>query len=274
MKIVTTTSVFPASFDALDTLPRLARLGFDGLDLAFDYCDSADSPFMGAKYEDWAKQLRENAEKLNVTFSHSHAPFDADGRGDIVERTMRCAEIIGAKYTVVHPIWRKADGSYYDDFSEFIEVNSKEIQPILEVAARHNVTVLSENLLWGASIYAEAISDLVDEVNTPFFGWCYDTGHANAFGHDCTVLAELKRVPLSLHIQDNNGDGRDEHLIPGDGTIDWKRFLHMLKTIGYKGDFVLEAHHQSIEAADAKRDAILSELVTRSRRMVEFYNSL
>ena len=274
MKIITTSSVFPAQMDAFDTLPRLANLGFDGIDVAFDYCvtNTVDG-FMSEHYLDWAKKFREKADVLGVILSPSHAPFDASARGDIVKRTMECASILGAKYTVVHPIWRKSDDRFYEDFDEFVEVNVKAIQPILEVAEKYGVTVLSENLLWGASIHPKAISDLVDAVTSPCFGWCYDTGHAKAFGLSSTDLIGLNSVPLSLHIHDNFGIKWDEHLIPGDGNIDWKEFLDVLKTIGYQGEFVLEAHHQTIDAPDEERDGLLMTLLDRSRKMVAYLNN-
>ena len=134
--------------------------------------------------------------------------------------------------------------------------------------------VLSENLLWGASIPAKNIAELVDTVDSPWFGWCYDTGHANALGDSLTELIGLKRVPVSLHIQDNHGDMRDEHLIPGDGNIDWNCFLTILKQIGYPGEFVIEAHHQTLDVEDDKRDAILEELLRRAKKMVAQYEAI
>ena len=273
MKIITTSSVFPYHMDPLDTLPRLANLGFDGIDIAFDYCNANEnSGFVSNNYLDWAKRLRDKADAYGVTLSHSHAPYDGSSKGDIVKRTMECAQIIGAKYTVVHPLWRKSEDTFYEDFDEFVEVNVKAIQPIIEIAGEYGITVLSENLLWGASIHPKAISNLVSAVNSPYFGWCYDTGHAKSHGLSSTDLIGLKNVPLSLHIQDNLGIKWDEHLIPGDGKIDWKEFLDVLNTIGYQGEFVLEAHHQTIDAPDEERDGLLATLLDRSRKMVAYLN--
>jgi sugar phosphate isomerase/epimerase len=82
-------------------------------------------------------------------------------------------------------------------------------------------------------------------------------------------------VPLSLHIQDTHGPGSgDEHLLPGDGSIDWKEFLHILHDIGYKGELVLEAHHQSYAAPDEEKDGILTELLRRAEKMLAYYQSL
>lgn len=159
-------------------------------------------------------------------------------------------------------------GRIITDDREFIEYNAGIIRGWLPLAEAHGVTILTENLLWGSSIHPKVIAELVREVDSPSFGWCFDTGHVHCCGVPVSVLREVSVPPLSLHIQDNHGiQVRDEHLLPGDGTIDWKEFLDILIEIGYKGDLVLEAHHQSLEAPDGEREAILSDLLERTKRM-------
>ena len=140
------------------------------------------------------------------------------------------------------------------------------IKKLLPVAQECGVVLLSENILWGASADPRNIADLVKRVDSPWFGWCFDVGHAHCSGYGPDILRQCSAVPLSLHIQDNDGSG-DGHLIPGDGTIDWDLFLTVLKEIGYLGDCVLEAHHQSLEAPDAERDAILARLMETAKTM-------
>lgn len=266
MNIVTTTCVFPPEHSVERAVLRLAALGYRHLDLAIDYCvHNADCPIFEDGWEKWANALRELAEKNGVAFTHSHAFGDAS----LGERLFRCFEVcrvLGTKYTVVHPIHKRADGGVIESDDEFLSVNVPAYKALLEEAEKNHVILLSENLLWGATIPPASISALVEEVNSPYFGWCYDTGHANARGTGSKALLEVTHVPLSLHIHDNLGR-RDDHMLPGDGTIDWKEFLDVLLEIGYKGDVVLEAHHQSLEAPDEQRDAILSELYKRAEKM-------
>ena len=73
--------------------------------------------------------------------------------------------------------------------------------------------------------------------------------------------------PISLHIQDNYGK-KDDHLIPGEGAIDWDILVKEVKAVGYTGDLVLEAHHQSLEAVDEERDEILKRLL-KSAKMLQ-----
>lgn len=266
MNIVTTTCVFPPEHSVEGALLRLAALGYRHLDLAIDYCvHNADCPILEDGWEKWANALRELAEKNGVSYTHSHA-FGNAALGAELFRCFGVCRVLGAKYTVVHPIHKRADGGVIEGDDEFLSVNVPAYQALLEEAEKNNVILLSENLLWGATIPPASISALVDEVNSPYFGWCYDAGHANARGTGSKALLEVTHVPLSLHIHDNRGR-RDDHMLPGDGNIDWKEFLDVLLEIGYKGDVVMEAHHQSLHAPDEERDAILSELLARAEKM-------
>lgn len=275
MNIVTTTSVFPFDYPCEKALLRLKQVGFRHLDLAMDYCaENKDCGFCSDGWEAWAESLRTFGEKNGVFYTHGHAWGDAASRH---EKTFRCIDvsrILGIKYLVIHPIFKHADGSFITDDEEFVRVNAEAIKPLLEYAEKQGVILLSENILWGSSIKATAISSLVEAVNSPFFGWCYDTGHANVHHLSCKELLKCKIPPVSLHIQDNHGTYADEHLLPGDGDIDWKEFLNVLKEIGYKGEMVLEAHHQSLDAKDEDRDAILTELYERAAKMRAYFLSL
>ncbi|MBR4895089.1 MAG: sugar phosphate isomerase/epimerase [Clostridia bacterium] len=262
IRIVTTTAVFQPGYPAEDAADRLARLGFEALDMALDYWCSEGSPFLGEGYRGWAASLRERAEKNGVPYTHAHAPGEA-GSAFIVGRAIETTGLLNAKYMVLHPVWREED-RIIEDASRFIAVNAEAVKPWLAEAERCGVTILSENLLWGASRDPRIISDLVRAVDSPFFGWCFDTGHANCFGYAPHILRECAVPPSSLHLQDNHG-ASDEHLIPGDGTIDWDAMAEALGECGYAGDCVLEAHHQSLDAPDDERDAILTRLLAVAR---------
>lgn len=275
MNIVTTTTVFPRCWDAVNIIKRLTMIGFKHLDLGLDYCISKpDYPFMTNEYEKWAYLQLETANECGALFTHSHAPFDVTSGYELIDRSFKCAEILGIKYMVVHPKWKKPDGSGLMYGEEFIKVNKELYLPIIEKSAKHGVKVLSENLLWGDTVKSTAISALVSDVKSEYFGWCYDTGHAYGFGDSLDELYKCSCAPDSLHIQDCHGDGRDEHLIPGDGTLDFHKLMRILKEIGYKGEFVLEAHVQSANAKDEDRNGVLERLYAKAVEFNNYYESL
>ncbi len=272
MNIVTTTSVLPPCYDQKKALTRLLACGFRHLDLSFDYLvQEPDFPFVTDAWERWAHELGDFAKAHGVQYTHAHADGDLSTRTEEMRRSFAVCRILGIPYMVIHPIFRDENQRNIDDVEQFVKVNATAVRPLLEVAERWGVTILSENLLWGASIQPASISALVEEVHSPYFGWCYDTGHAHAFGVTPDALLGLQHVPLSLHVQDNHGIRKDEHLLPGDGTVDWKRFLQVLRKIDYQGDLVLEAHHQSLDAPDEQRDAILTDLYSRAVKMRDVF---
>ncbi len=264
-RIVTTTDVFEVGYPAETAAERLAALGYEGIDMGFDYWTFDNSPFLGDGYLDWAKGVRARADKAGIVYTHAHAPGEADA-GDVIGRSIEAAAVLGARYLAVHPIWHETNGRTIETRARFLDVNAKAIKQWLPKAEECGVVLLSENLLWGASKNPRIIADLVKKVNSDWFGWCFDVGHAHCSGYEAEILRKCSVVPMSLHIQDNDGSG-DGHLIPGDGTIDWTAFLAVLRDVGYLGDCVLEAHHQSLEAPDAERDAILTRLLKTAQPM-------
>lgn len=275
MNIVTTTCVYPTEIPDIEKLERLAKIGFKHLDLALDYIVDPQHPARQENWREWAIALKNRADELGVKFTHSHAPGNSAIRGEIIERCFQVCQVLGIKYTVLHPYHQKPDGSFFYDNDEFVRVNADAVRPLLPLAEKYGVTILTENILWEASSRLEAITAFVEEVNSERFGWCFDTGHIHCLHREVSQLRDLPVVPLSLHVQDNKGKeerfGKDAHLLPGDGTIDWKEFLDILREKNYQGDLVLEAHHQSIEAPDSERDAILADLLSRAEKMRAYF---
>lgn len=272
MRIVTTTTVFGKEYPCGKAAKRLAAHGFDGLDMGFDYALAAKrSPFKAWYGALYARYLRRAAKKAGTEYTHAHAPWGDAGYLQ-VPLCLKMSKRIGAKYVVVHPTYTEADGAWLNDEKSFIRRNVELVVPWLALAEKCGVVMLSENLLSGPARDPRIIARLVRAVDSPFFGWCYDTGHAHLFGFRPEQLAECAVAPLSLHLQDNRGKG-DDHLIPGDGEIDFDATVKALKAIGYAGECVLEAHTQCLNAPDAERDAILDRLFAAGEALRDKFES-
>ena len=266
MKIVTTTSVFPPEYPAEDAARRLASLGFEGLDLAIDYCHAdPHSPFHTERAEEWARALGEGAREWGAPFTHAHGVGDFGLCSDTARKNYAVAAAVGASALVIHPITQRSDRSVIDGEDEFLTVNLAALRPHLAWAEKYGVTLLTENIPWSAAKHFYVSDRLVREANHPLFGWCYDTGHGQLAYEEPKSLIGLI-PPRSLHLQDNHrGIWNDEHLMPGDGDLDFTAVWDALTEIGYGGDYVLEAHHQTLAAEDEARDPILGEILRRSR---------
>jgi hypothetical protein len=75
-------------------------------------------------------------------------------------------------------------------------------------------------------------------------GICFDIGHAvfNGFRDEHLVgeIASAAGSLISSHVHDSDRVGRDPHLLPGDGFVDWPVVLAAYQGMGYAGAYVVE----------------------------------
>jgi sugar phosphate isomerase/epimerase len=73
---------------------------------------------------------------------------------------------------------------------------------------------------------------------------CFDIGHAHMEeGVEASFSAMRERI-VTTHIHDNHGD-KDEHLLPFEGTIDWKAALEAMASVKEKVPLVFEIKAQA-----------------------------
>jgi sugar phosphate isomerase/epimerase len=92
---------------------------------------------------------------------------------------------------------------------------------------------------------------------------CFDTGHAAITGNLPLVLRELSGHITIVHAHDNHGGG-DDHLLPGEGGIDWPKLIHELLTSGFQGPFIIE-----LNDTPEVRPATVIEGAIRARNYLE-----
>jgi len=109
--------------------------------------------------------------------------------------------------------------------------SSKKIVLLIEPAHR-----FESNLI---RMVAECAA-FIKKLQSKNFGILVDVGHLHVNGED--FLESLKRAsdfPLHIHLDDNDGSA-DQHLIPGEGTIDFGVFFEALDKVSYRGFVSLE----------------------------------
>jgi len=84
---------------------------------------------------------------------------------------------------------------------------------------------------------------LLDGVDSPFFRFCFDTGHFNVFSEAPMGSWIEAMTPYlgQLHIHDNQGI-KDQHLPPGDGKFPFADLFAILKKRKLKPIITLETH--------------------------------
>jgi len=160
-----------------------------------------------------------------------------------VEKTALALLRLGGEILVVHP------GSEIEDEKTRKarrEKSEQSIEEILKFCEYWGIKIALENTLPGKT--GDSIPEILEIVrnfNSKNLGICLDTGHCNItsslYNHSEVVkcLPGIKEYLCHLHIHDNLGKS-DDHYLPFEGNIDWKRFIKSLKKINYQGVFMFE----------------------------------
>jgi sugar phosphate isomerase/epimerase len=85
----------------------------------------------------------------------------------------------------------------------------------------------------------EALLDLLRTARFTDIGICLDVGHAHLAAGVKHAFDTFRDLIRTTHIHDNHSE-RDEHLWPGNGTIDWKETLDLLRSAPHVPALVLE----------------------------------
>ncbi len=233
-------------------LDTLARTGAHGVELFaarqhFDYTDRAT-------LRELAEWFRGNALK---PFS-MHAPLWSDtdsGRGgepsvnvvhtdkgrridamDEIKRALEAAEQIPFQHMVVHL------GERNDTWdTRTLEDALTALEHLQTYARPLGVKLLVENIQNEVTTPAH-LREILTVGHFDDIGVCLDVGHAHIEGGVSAALAALGPRVRTAHLHDNHGE-RDEHLWPGEGTIEFEQTLAGLKAAPQQPAGVLEIHY-------------------------------
>ena len=155
-----------------------------------------------------------------------------------LQQSLSVAGKLNTHLMVIHP---GVDKWRYPNLEQTWMALAKDFfPPLIEQAAGYGCRLAIEN------IYEETpdtLVQLVDGINSEWFGHCFDAGHWHLFGK--RPMAEwLKAIGpklFHLHLHDNHGRA-DEHLPVGDGTIDFSPLQFHLRNTSTLPSMTLEAH--------------------------------
>jgi len=82
------------------------------------------------------------------------------------------------------------------------------------------IVLALENGMVGYMASNDELLSFVESYDSPAVGLCYDSGHAHVMGDAVGALEAFAPHVVTVHLHDNDG-ASDQHLIPGQGTIDW-----------------------------------------------------
>jgi sugar phosphate isomerase/epimerase len=184
---------------------------------------------------------RDGAPGVNVLHPDKARRIDAM---DEIKRALESAEYIPIRHLVLHL------GERTDTWSpRSIEYALTALEHLGAFARPLGVGLLVENIL-SEPTTPEHLMTILQMGHLDGVGICLDLGHAHIGGGIAEALGILGNRVVSVHVHDNHGV-RDEHLWPGEGTIDWPAAAEGLKGLANPPALVLEIAHTPAETAAA-----------------------
>jgi sugar phosphate isomerase/epimerase len=167
-----------------------------------------------------------------------------------LERSAEMAAAVGAEVVVVHPPFRW-QREYARDF----------VNGIAALEESSGIAFAVENMYpWRASRRGvEMYLPGWDPSEEPYANTTIDLSHAAIAGDDPIAMADRLGERLRhVHLTDGSGSAKDEHLVPGRGSVGAANFLRHLARKGFAGEIVLEINTRKA-ATRAERETDLRE---------------
>ncbi len=203
----------------------------------------------------------------HVTFHSMHSPMYADeqwGRDggpavniaatekrdriaamDEIKRALEVAEQVPFQFLVQHV------GVGNEESSEHkTEAAMMSLEHLHAFAKPLGVQLLVENITNELST-PQSLIELLHAGRFVDVGVCFDLGHAHIMSSVKEAFEVLKDRIHSTHVHDNKKD-HDSHLWPGNGSIDWKEAIALLRTAPHVPPLLLEIEDTEIEKISEK----------------------
>jgi sugar phosphate isomerase/epimerase len=197
---------------------------------------------------------RAGAPAVNLLHPEKSRRIDAM---DEVKRALETAEHIHFKNLVIHL------GERGDTWSQRAQEHALTALEHLDAFARPlGVRLLAENIL-NEPTTPEHLMEILTLGHLTRIGICLDTGHAHIADSVSDAIRTLGARIGSVHVHDNHAI-RDEHLWPGNGTIDWDKTMTALKALPEPPACVLEIHYSLADtpaSIPAKAQAAFEKLI-------------
>jgi sugar phosphate isomerase/epimerase len=228
-KNISISTCFEYSIPIEEQIPLISEAGFSHISLGqnrshFDY-QSLES----------RRKIVKLMKEYSLQVDTIHGP-QADKTSAAELRTLaESADELQAPVVVLH-------GGPFEFGAEELKRRIKDLERLCEeidIISQHTgVKFALENVLPGPS--TELVRRTLLETNSPNIGFCYDSSHDQIGGpNPFELLKELKDKLIAVHLSDRIKEFVD-HVIPGEGFIDWNGLCTILKDLRIHFPLLLE----------------------------------
>src|SRR6516162_9437451 len=280
MRLAFSTNAY-LKFPFAEAVGRLARLGYAGVEVMADVPHAWPAFLLEEQKQALRDALAANHLAVsNVNAFMMHAINDSRQRYwhpswiepdrhyrqiriDHTRRALTLAREIGAACITTEPGGPVEPGaSWSAALNLFVEM----IKPVADHAEKEGVLLLVEPEPGLLVETADQFLELMKHLDSPAIGLNFDIGHAYCVGDEpAPTIPRMAKYVRHIHLEDIAATRVHQHLVPGDGAIDFNATLRAIQSIGYQGWVTIELYpyvENPDEAARRGRHHILNLLTS------------
>ena len=292
MHIANSMNICFGRFPEVDLLPRMAAAGYAGVDFNFWDLIHRLNWHNPEEVDPWLDALAQAADNAGLAWVQAHGPVfslfqesdDDRFQRDLAVIALRACGRLGVPWLVMHPSTLRIPPDDGAQRRQLIEVNVDYFRSLLPACEQYGVGIAIENITGKRAEHpdvvrtpgstADELAEMIDALDHPLVGACWDTGHAQLTGLDqCANLAALGSRLKVLHLHENDSQ-HDQHLLPftfQGATSRWNDIMTGLHEAEYAGDLTLEVPASFRAAPDALFDDLLRYSVQVCRHLVSLF---
>lgn len=257
-----------AHHDLLDAIEIIAEIGYASVAVTIDH--HALNPYEERLEEQLARlrtKLRnkgmrsviETGARFLLDPRIKHEPTlmdpDGDGRARRIDFYRRCIDIADRLGSDCVSIWSGTLREAVSEEKAFARL-AEALGQVLDYAVRRGVTVGFEPEPGMFIDTMERFDRLLGRLDTPYFQLTLDVGHLHCAGEVPVadrIVAWGHRI-VNVHIEDMR-KGVHEHLMFGEGEMEFPPIIEALAEIGYRGGLHVELSRHSHDGVSAAKRA-------------------
>lgn len=271
MKLAFSTNAY-LNFSLPEAVRRLARIGYAGVEIMADVPHAWPAYLLPEQKQAIRQALADHQvviSNINAFMMHAvddprqkywHPSWiepDPHYRRIRIEHTKRAltlAKELGAPCITTEPGGPVEPGtSWATALKLFVEM----IKPVADHAEKEGVLLLVEPEPGLLIETCDQFLEFMRHIDSPAVAMNYDIGHAYCVKDDpATTIPRVAKFIRHFHLEDIAATRVHQHLIPGEGAIDFKAALQAIRAMKYQGWVTIELYPYIADPDVAARTAL------------------
>ena len=271
MSLSINTDIVSGSGHSFPLIKKIGEKGFEFIEWNGNW--NTDYFYTKSEIEEIKNRIKEYNIKLNSLHASigvekqwfSENDYQRKGGVELVKNRIEMTAELGSDVIILHPFKTLDPELYNIHFKQGI----KSLKDLKKVCKNTGIKIALENLTLLETF--TTIEKYFDYFENDFLGFCWDTGHSNNIVIEALDYVEkfANERLIAMHLNDNDGNGKDLHKIPFYGTVDWEKTAKIIAASSYSTEKPL-----TLEIKEYKEEMSLDILLETAREKGLLFNEI